>query len=87
MAAFPIIEIDATRCQTPFHCKKCLRICPQAVFRVSENKIEKGRETDPQEPGAYHLEALFLDKCSGCGDCVAICPLGALKIRVPEVNR
>ena len=85
--SFPVIEVDATKCLTPFYCKKCLQACPQAVFRVSEVKIEKGKETDPQEPGAYQLEALFLDKCSMCGDCVAVCPVGALKIVVPEVSK
>ena len=87
MAFFPTFEIDTTKCLTPFHCKKCQQICPQAVFRVTENKIEKGRETDPQEPGSYHLEALFLDKCSMCGDCVDVCPVGALKMVDPEVRQ
>lgn len=82
---FPAIEIDATRCQTPFHCKKCLQICPQAVFQVDVVKVEKGKETDSREPGTYRLEALFLDKCSTCGDCVTVCPVGALKLVVPEV--
>lgn len=82
---FPTILIDATRCQTPFHCKQCLQICPQAVFQVDVVKVEKGKETDSREPGTYRLEALFLDKCSTCGDCVTVCPVGALKLVVPEV--
>ena len=80
--AFPLIEIDETRCLVPFYCKKCLQICPQAVFRVTVVKMEEGRETDPREPGAYRLEALYLDKCTTCGDCVEVCADGALKIVV-----
>ena len=84
--AFPTIEIDTSKCLTPFACKKCLQVCPAAVFRVTEAKIEKGKETDPNEPGTYQLEAVFLDKCSGCGDCVAVCPVKALKLTFPEAS-
>ena len=80
---YPLIEIDLKKCLTPFDCKRCLQICPQAVFRVTEEKVEKGRETDPEEPGAYKLQAIFMDKCSMCGDCLAVCPVDAIKIILP----
>ncbi|MFH1002858.1 MAG: 4Fe-4S dicluster domain-containing protein [Chloroflexota bacterium] len=84
---FPTIEIDATRCLTPFDCKRCLEICPQAVFQVTGVKFEEGRETDPREPHAYRLEALFMDKCSMCGDCVEVCSTGALSMVMPGVSK
>ena len=78
------IDIDKEKCTTPFYCKKCLQICPQAVFHVREDKVERYIENDPKVPGNYHLETFFIDKCTGCGDCVNICPVQALKIVLPE---
>ena len=43
---FPDIQIDYSKCTTPFNCKKCLQVCPQAVFHVIAAKIEKFKETD-----------------------------------------
>lgn len=84
MPKYPTIEIDATKCATPFACKKCLQICPQAVFMVHVVKVARGVETDPNDPGAYHLNATFRDKCTGCNECLRVCPVDALKITFPE---
>ena len=81
---FPTIELDASKCTTPFDCKKCLQICPEAVFSVHAIKVEKGKETNAKEPGTYMLLVRFRDKCTGCMDCVEICPVDALKITFPE---
>jgi len=81
---FPTIEIDKTKCTTPFSCKKCLQMCPQAVFSVHVVKVVRGKETDENEPGAYNLEPRFRDKCSGCMDCIKVCPMEALKVIFPE---
>jgi NADH-quinone oxidoreductase subunit I len=78
------IEVNYERCQTPFDCKKCLVICPQAVFVVGAVKVERFKETDPKEPGAYQLTPFYLDKCTACGDCVNVCPQDALKISTVE---
>ena len=51
--AAPKIDIDHTKCTTPFDCKKCLQTCPQGVFWVLPVKNVKFRETDAQEPGAW----------------------------------
>ena len=77
---YPKIEIDYTKCTTPFDCKKCLQICPQAVFDVNPVKMVRLRETDKKEPGAYKLHALYRDKCTGCNKCVEVCPQDALTI-------
>lgn len=78
------IEIDASKCTTPFACKKCLQVCPQAVFMVAAAKVEKFKETDPKVPGNYFLWAHYIDKCTGCGDCVNVCPEGAIKLVLEE---
>ncbi len=84
MNIYPKIEIDHTKCTVPFDCKKCLRTCPQAIFQVNPIKVERFRETDKKEPGAYRLGVFYLDRCSACGDCVQVCPVNALKVVLPE---
>jgi len=73
----PTIEIDKKKCITPFECKKCLQICPQAVFAVVPTKVERFKESDPED---YEVEAVFRDKCVVCMDCVKACPSNALKV-------
>lgn len=73
----PTIEIDKKKCMTPFECKKCLQICPQAVFTVVPTKVERFKESDPED---YEVEAVFRDKCVVCMDCVKVCPSNALKV-------
>ncbi len=80
----PIITIDRERCTIPFDCKRCLRICPPAVFMVHTVKMERGVETDRKEPGAYVLTATYRDKCTGCMKCVEGCPADALTVAMPE---
>jgi len=81
---FPIIDIDLEKCTTPFDCKKCLDVCPTVVFMVAAVKVEKGRETNPKEPGAYAIHAPHRDKCTGGGDCVEVCPVDAITITFPD---
>ena len=80
---YPKIKIDDSRCVTPFDCKKCLQICPQSVFEVRAMKAIRGEETDKKEPGAYRLTAYWRDKCTGCGECVDVCPVSALEMILP----
>jgi len=47
-------------------------------------KVARGVETDPNIPGAYYLESRFRDKCTGCNECLRVCPVEALKITFPE---
>ena len=81
---YAVIEINAEKCKTPFDCKGCLAGCPQSVFAVRATKVEKGRETDPTEPGVYALYAPFTDKCTGCNICIEVCPEDALNVTFPS---
>jgi NAD-dependent dihydropyrimidine dehydrogenase PreA subunit len=80
----PKIEIDESKCLTPFVCKKCLQVCPHAVFAVAPKEVLRFKETDPQEPGSYRLFVVYRDKCVVCNDCVEVCPVNAIKITLPE---
>ena len=80
----PKIEIDYAKCTTPFDCKKCLRICAPAVFRTRAVNMKRGEETNKEEPGAYRLDISFRDRCTGCMDCVNVCPVGALTVTIPQ---
>ncbi|TAK29471.1 MAG: 4Fe-4S dicluster domain-containing protein [Chloroflexota bacterium] len=80
----PQITVDQSKCTTPMTCRKCLEICPQAVFMVKVVKIVKYVETDIHEPSAYRVRPLFRDKCVVCDDCLAVCPVGAITIMLPE---
>jgi NADH-quinone oxidoreductase subunit I len=73
----PKITVDRDRCRTPYQCKRCLQVCPQAVFMVLPREMSTFRENDPEE---YDLLPVFKDKCTLCNDCVRVCPLDALAI-------
>lgn len=80
----PKIAIDRDRCTTPFDCKRCLRICPTAVFSVHALVNDRGKETDKTKPGTYALAVSYRDQCTACMKCVDVCPVDALNITMPE---
>jgi len=80
----PKISIDHGKCTVPFLCKKCIQNCPQLVFSVSATKVERFRETDPRVPGSYRVGAGPRFKCTGCNDCIDMCPVDAITITWPE---
>ena len=84
---YPKIDIDYEKCTTPFDCNKCLKICPQAVFDLNTLKYVRLKETDKKEPGAYKVTPIYRDRCSGCNDCVDVCPLQAITLSYPEVKK
>ena len=81
----PKITIDQEQCTVPFLCKKCLQICPEAVFSVGRvmAKEERLKEMDPRIDGNYVLSAPYTDKCTVCNKCIEVCPVDAIKIEVP----
>ena len=81
---FPKITIDQEKCTVPFLCKKCLQICPTAVFHVERvmAKEERLKEMDPRIPGDYVLHARRIDRCTVCNRCIEVCPVDAIKIEV-----
>ena len=81
---FPKIIIDHGKCTVPFLCKKCLQICPTAVFKVERvmAREERLKEMDPRIDGNYELEAQRRDKCIVCNKCIEVCPADAIKIEM-----
>ncbi len=82
---FAKITVDLQKCTVPFLCKKCLQICPTAVFRVGRvmAKEERLKEMDPRIDGNYALFASRRDKCTVCNKCLEVCPVDAIKIEMP----
>ena len=81
----PKITIDQEKCTVPFLCKKCLQVCPTAVFWVVHvvEKEERLKEMDPRIDGNYKLGAHRPDKCTVCNKCIEVCPVDAIKIEAP----
>lgn len=72
------VKIDNEKCKVPAACRKCLAICPQAVFKLHLGKVEKYKLSPDED---WHLEAWYWTKCSGCMECVKICPLDAIRVK------
>ncbi len=81
---FPTITIDQEKCSIPFSCKKCLQICPTAVFHVTRVMAKEKRleEMDPRIDGNYALTVTRRDKCIVCNKCLEVCPVEAIKIEL-----
>ncbi len=86
---FPRIEIDQEKCTVPFLCKKCLTVCPTAVFSVGRvmSREKRLEEMDPRIDGNYALAAPQRDKCIVCNLCIDVCPVDAIKIHTPVQER
>ncbi|MHB1421222.1 MAG: 4Fe-4S dicluster domain-containing protein [Bacillota bacterium] len=78
------MNVDHEKCTVPLACKKCLLICPQAVFFVETVKYVKYEENDIKDPGAYKNIPRHRDKCTGCMECVKVCPKDAITVRFGE---
>lgn len=78
----PKIAIDREKCTVPFLCKKCLQVCPTAVFRVRRNIAKERRltELDPRVDGNYLLSVWRRDQCIACNKCLEVCPVAAITI-------
>lgn len=73
------IEYFKDKCPSPLECGLCLRACPTMVFNALPAKMEKFKETGPQD---YIIEATYHPSCTGCMLCVEVCPQGALAVYV-----
>ena len=86
---FPTISIDLEKCTVPFLCKKCLQICPMAVFHVTRvmSKEKRLEEMDPRTDGNFVLYAPRRDKCTVCNICIDVCPADAITVEAPQQER
>ncbi len=63
------IVFNANRC---IQCQRCVRICEEVVGAVALGTIEKGMDT---EVTGFENS---LAGCDHCGNCIEVCPVGAL---------
>ncbi|MBX4998728.1 NADH-quinone oxidoreductase subunit NuoG [Rhizobium lentis] len=65
----PVIIMNVNRC---IQCQRCVRMCEEVVGAVALGTIEKGMDT-----AVTGFEG-SLAGCDQCGNCVEVCPVGAL---------
>ncbi|TKD44864.1 MAG: NADH-quinone oxidoreductase subunit NuoG [Mesorhizobium sp.] len=65
----PVIIMNVNRC---IQCQRCVRMCEDVVGAVALGTIEKGMDT-----AVTGFEG-SLASCDQCGNCVEVCPVGAL---------
>ena len=65
----PVIIMNVNRC---IQCQRCVRICEEVVGAVALGTVEKGMDT------AITGFENSLASCDQCGNCVEVCPVGAL---------
>jgi formate hydrogenlyase subunit 6/NADH:ubiquinone oxidoreductase subunit I len=69
------IVVDHATCGDPRECKKCMQICAPALFMMYSPDYENN---DPTE---WRVDVAFTDLCTRCGDCVSVCPKGAITLK------
>lgn len=72
------VIVDNNKCPDPLECGKCMSICPQAVFYALPTKIHRFEITPGNE---YTLIPRFKNLCTGCMECVKVCPYGAIEVK------
>ncbi|OUS08219.1 NADH dehydrogenase (quinone) subunit G [Rhodobacterales bacterium 52_120_T64] len=64
-----VIVFNANRC---IQCQRCVRVCEEVVGDVALGTAEKGLDSEITGVGNS------LKDCSHCGNCIEVCPVGAL---------
>lgn len=76
----PFIERNIDKCVL---CGLCVRVCEEAMGVNAIGLLNRGFETSVQPS----FERKLADtECISCGQCVALCPTGALSVRQPGVK-
>lgn len=64
-----VIVFNANRC---IQCQRCVRVCEEVVGEVALGTAERGLDSEITGVGNS------LKDCSHCGNCIEVCPVGAL---------
>lgn len=64
-----VITFNANRC---IQCQRCVRVCEEVVGDVALGTMERGLDSEITGVGNS------LKDCSHCGNCIEVCPVGAL---------
>ncbi|WP_217351732.1 NADH-quinone oxidoreductase subunit NuoG [Ruegeria sp. HKCCD8929] len=65
----PVVIMNVNRC---IQCQRCVRICEEVVGAVALGTVDKGMDT-----AVTGFEG-SLASCDQCGNCIEVCPVGAL---------
>ncbi len=65
----PVVIMNVNRC---IQCQRCVRMCEEVVGAVALGTVEKGMDT-----AVTGFEG-SLTSCDQCGNCIEVCPVGAL---------
>ncbi|MBA7604547.1 hypothetical protein ES703_11672 [subsurface metagenome] len=72
------ITVKDEKCNNPLSCRKCLLVCPMGVLGLGTNVgTRKFKETEPEH---FIVRGVRIDKCTGCMECVEICPGNAIQV-------
>jgi len=67
----PVLDYDATRC---IQCEKCVKACSEIQGKGVISAINRGINAQVVTGFASRINS----ECDGCGECVAVCPVGSL---------
>jgi NAD-dependent dihydropyrimidine dehydrogenase PreA subunit len=74
----PTITVDYEKCNDPLSCRKCLLVCPEHVLGLGTSVgPQKYKEIDPHH---FIVAGVRFEKCTGCMDCVNLCPKNAITV-------
>jgi ferredoxin len=75
------ITVDYEACTDPMNCAKCLHVCPSTVFILKP--LYQRQQTGPVVPTKdnWRLMPVHERFCYDCGECVTVCPRGAITIK------
>ncbi|GAI96599.1 unnamed protein product [marine sediment metagenome] len=72
------ITVNDEKCNDPLSCCKCLRVCPSHVLGLGTSVgPQKFQEIDTSH---FILRGVRFDKCTGCMECVEVCPKNAIQV-------
>ena len=63
-------------CSQARDCRKCLEVCPAQVFIIAP-RIARAAGVFA---GDWRITASLPSRCTGCGECVAVCPENAIQL-------
>ena len=74
----PDIVVNDDKCGNPLACRLCLLACPSHVLGLGTDVPRvKFKETDPIH---FVVRGVRFQYCTGCMDCVRVCPRGAIQV-------
>jgi len=74
----PFYTRDYNKC---INCGKCIRACQEVQMNDTYDFVDRGFNTHPDTPFEVSLED-EASPCVFCGNCVAVCPTGALTSKI-----